>query len=41
VSAPLVAIFKPTLLRNTLTARWWISGVTIVGGHQGRVNRYD
>jgi SHS family lactate transporter-like MFS transporter len=30
VSAPLVAIFKPALLRNTLTACWWISGVMVV-----------
>jgi SHS family lactate transporter-like MFS transporter len=30
VTAPLVAIFKPTLLRNMLTACWWISGVMVV-----------
>jgi SHS family lactate transporter-like MFS transporter len=30
VHAPLVTIFKPALLRNTLTACWWISGVMVV-----------
>jgi SHS family lactate transporter-like MFS transporter len=30
MTAPLVAIFKPALLRNTLTACWWISGVMVV-----------
>jgi SHS family lactate transporter-like MFS transporter len=28
--APLVTIFKPALLRNTLTACWWMSGVMVV-----------
>jgi MFS transporter, SHS family, lactate transporter len=30
VRAPLLAIFKPALLGNTLTACWWISGVMVV-----------
>ena len=30
VRAPLLAIFKPALLVNTLTACWWVSGVLIV-----------
>jgi MFS transporter, SHS family, lactate transporter len=30
VQAPLIVIFKPVLLRNTLTACWWTSGNMIV-----------
>jgi len=30
VHAPLLAIFKPALLANTLTACWWVSGVQVV-----------
>jgi MFS transporter, SHS family, lactate transporter len=30
VGAPLLAIFKPGLLRNTLTACWWAAGFAIV-----------
>ena len=30
VRAPLLSIFKPALLKNTLTACWWISGGMVV-----------
>jgi SHS family lactate transporter-like MFS transporter len=30
VRAPLLAIFKPALLKNTLTACWWMAGTLVV-----------
>jgi hypothetical protein len=30
IRAPLATIFRPALLRNTLSACWWIAGVMIV-----------
>jgi MFS transporter, SHS family, lactate transporter len=30
VHAPLLAIFKPALLKNTLTACWWMAGTLVV-----------